>query len=244
MTRLSQIVAVEKGVKSSATRDLTNAHRLSQAPGPLMGIERTYRKRYEDGEELPPESVRVQHTVEDINVEVTKTLKRLFDVTATKDWANAKAKADVVVDGETLVSDAPVPFLLFLEKQLTDLRTYIGKLPTLDPAEEWVPDDTPNVFRTPPTETARTKKVPKAFELAPATDKHPAQVTSFTEDVVVGYWTRVLRSGAVTEARRSGLLSRVDKLLSATKYAREEANTTEVTDQQVGDTLLGFVFGN
>jgi hypothetical protein len=244
VTKLSQIVAIEKGVKSSAQRDLTSAHRLSQVPQPLMGIERTYQPRVEGDETLPPESTRVQHTVEDINDEVRKTLVRLFDVTATKDWANTQAKADVVVDGETLVPAAPVPYLLFLEKTLTDLRTYVSKLPTLDPAEEWTADDEPNVYRTPPVQTARTKKVLKPVVLYQATDKHPAQVQAVSEDVIVGDWTRVLRSGAITEARRAGLLARVDKLLTATKYAREEANSTEITDQQVGDTLLGYVFGN
>jgi hypothetical protein len=243
-TKLNQIVAVEAGVKAQATRNLTSAHRLSQQLAPLTGISRTYQPRTEDGEELPPESTRVQHTIEDINGEVRKTLERLFDVTATKDWANTKARADVEVDGDILLADVPVTYLLFLEKQLENLRTYTSKLPTLDPAQVWVPDDQPGVRRTEPVQTTRTKKVPKSFELSPATDKHPAQVTSFTEDVIVGDWSTIHRSGTVTEARRAGLVERVEKLQAAVKYAREHANTVEVEDISTGAAVLGYIFGD
>lgn len=244
MTKLNQIVAVEKGVKSRSTRDFTNAHRLTQTPAPLAGISRTYQPRADDGEALPSESVRVQHTIEDINAQVVRTLTRLFDVTATKDFTNAVASADVVVDGDTLISNVPVPYLLFLEKQLTDLRTYVEALPTLDPADVWVTDDQPGVWRTAPVQTTRTRKVPKNHELAPATKEHPAQVQVFTEDVVIGDWTTIKRSGNLSEAAREGLVERVDKLQTAVKFAREQANSTDVVDHPVGDALLGYLFRN
>lgn len=49
----------------------------------------------------------------------------LFDVTATKDWANCEARADVTVDGWVLVSAVPVSCLLFLEKRLTDIYAFV-----------------------------------------------------------------------------------------------------------------------
>ncbi len=67
----------------------------------------------------------------------SEILTRLFDVTATKDWANCTAAADVVVDGRTLLRQAPVTYLLFLEKQLADLHAFVKKLPVLDAAESW-----------------------------------------------------------------------------------------------------------
>jgi hypothetical protein len=38
------------------------------------------------------------------------------------------------------------------------------------------------------------------------------------------------------------LLDRVEELQRAVKYAREEANATEVTDQKAGDAVFGFLF--
>jgi hypothetical protein len=242
MTLLNQIVAIEKGVKNASERAFTDAHRKSQQLAPITGIARTYQPRKEDGDELPPERTLVQYTVEEVNGEVVKALTRLFDVTATKDYANTEAKADVVVDGLTLVEGAPVPYLLFLEKRLADLRTYVNKLPTLDPAEEWEQDATTGAYRTKPSKKARTQKVPQNHELAPATDKHPAQVQVFTIDEVVGDWTTVKFSGAITEVRRRELLERVEKLVTAVQYAREKANTHEVSDVNVGAEVLGFIF--
>ena len=37
------------------------------------------------------------------------------------------AKADLVVDGVTLAKDLPVTYLLFLEKQLTELKAFVSK---------------------------------------------------------------------------------------------------------------------
>ena len=99
---------------------------------------RTYQPKDEEGEQLPPESTPVQIKAEDVLRNTAATLTRLFDVTATKDWANCAARADVKVDGRVLVADVPVSYLLFLEKQLTDINTFVRKLPVLDAAEAFL----------------------------------------------------------------------------------------------------------
>jgi hypothetical protein len=110
VAKLNQIIAVEKGVKSGALRDLTDAHHSLQKPALLSGISRTYQPTDEEGEQLPPESTRVQVKGEEVISRTTAILTRLFDVTATKDWANRDARADVVVDGRTVLSDVPVSY--------------------------------------------------------------------------------------------------------------------------------------
>ncbi|MGI5285179.1 hypothetical protein ACQEVF_17845 [Nonomuraea polychroma] len=242
MAKLNQILAVEKGVKASSQRSVTDAYHTIQKAPLLSGLSRTYQPIDDEGEQLPPESTRVQVKGEQVLADVAKALTRLFDVTATKDWTNTVAKADVVVDGQTLIEQAPVTFLLFLEKQLTDLHTFVSKLPTLDPAETWTFDDNAEAWRTEQVKTTRTKKVPRNHVLAEATDKHPAQVQVFTEDIVVGYWTKTAFSGALPARRVNELLARVQKLQDAVKYAREEANGTDVEDQQVGDAVFAYLF--
>lgn len=39
------------------------------------------------------------------------------------------------------------------------------------------------------------------------------------------------------------LVDRVEKLQQAVKYAREEANTQEITDQHTGEVVFGYLFG-
>ncbi|MBV1854496.1 DUF7873 family protein [Catellatospora tritici] len=242
MAKLNQIIAVEKGVKSRSFQDLTEAHHAVQKPALLSGISRTYQAKDEEGEQLPPESTRVQTRAEDVLRQISTTLTRLFDVTATKDATNCVARADVVVDDRVLLSDVPVTYLLFLEKQLTDLHTFVKKLPVLDAAESWVFSDSADCWSTEPVRTIRTKKVPRNHVKAEATEKHPAQVEVYYEDIAVGYWTTVKFSGALPAKRVSVLLDRVERLQQAVKFAREEANNAEAVDRHVGDKVFGYLF--
>jgi hypothetical protein len=241
-TRLSQIIAVEKGVKSDAARKLTDLHHQVQKPALLSGLSRTYQPRADDGDKLPPESTKVQVTVDDVIAGAQTALTRLFDVTYTKDVANLDAAADVTVDGQVILAGVPVTYLLFLEKQLTDLHTFIAKLPVLDPSEEWEWDDARDCYKTPQAQTVRSKKLPRNHVLAEATKEHPAQVQVYMEDVPEGDWTTVKFSGALPASRVRTLLERVVKLQHAVKYAREEANATEVTDRRAGEAVLGWLF--
>jgi hypothetical protein len=242
MPKLNQIIAIEKGVKTGAFQTLTEAHHQVQKTTLLGGISRTYRPRDEEGEQLPPESTRVQVRAEDIIRTVTASLTELFDTTATKDWANTHARADVVVDGQTIVAGVPATYLLFLEKQLVDLHTFVAKLPILDPSEEWQYDASTDTYATPAVQTVRTKKIPRNHVKAEATKEHPAQVEVYYEDVAQGTWSTVKFSGALPAQRVNELLSRVEKLQQAVKFAREEANNVEVEQQKVGEKVLGYLF--
>src|SRR5580698_10379868 len=99
VAKLNQIIAVEKGVKGKSFTKLTDAHHQLLKPALLSGISRTYQPKDDEGEQLPPESTKVQVKAEEVLRRTSVTLTRLFDVTATKDWANCAAKADVSVDG-------------------------------------------------------------------------------------------------------------------------------------------------
>ena len=243
MTRLNQIIAVEKGIKNRSLQELTQAHHELQKPQLLAGISRTYQPRDEEGERFPPESTRVQVRTDDVVKKTKEILTRLFDVTATKDLTNCNARADVRVDGRVLLKGAPATYLLFLEKQLVDLHTFVKKLPTLDPSESWVPDPAQGLWATEAVQTAKTKKVPRNHVKSEATEKHPAQVEVYYEDIVVGYWKTVKFSGALPATRVNDMLERVEKLQQAVKFAREEANAVEVEELKAGDALLGYLFG-
>jgi hypothetical protein len=243
MAKLNQIIAVEKGVKSKSFAELTEAHHTVQKPSLLSGLSRVYQPKDEEGEQLPPESTRVQIRAEEVLKEMAATVTRLLDVTATKDYANCAARADVLVDGRTLLADVPVTYLLFLEKQLTDLNTFMKKLPVLDAAESWTFDNSADCWRTEPVRTIRTKKVPRNHVKAEATEHHPAQVEVYYEDVAVGTWSTTKFSGALPAKRVHDLAERVEKLQAAVKFAREEANAAEVSDKKVGDALFGYLFG-
>lgn len=242
MARLNQIIAVEKSIKSQSFQELTEAHHALQKPTLLAGIARTYRPKDEEGEQFPAESTKVQVKAEDIIRQTVEVMTKLFDATATKDWTNCKARADVVVDGRTLLEQVPATYLLFLEKQLVDLHTFVRKLPVLDASETWTFDPSADCWATESVQTAKTKKIPRNHVKAEATDKHPAQVEVYYEDVVVGYWRTVKFSGALPAQRVNELLDRVEKLQQAVKFAREEANAIEAEEHKVGERILHYLF--
>jgi len=245
MPQLCQVVAHERSLKNRVGRELTDLYHEIQRTSntKLDGLHRVYTRRDdENGEQLPPESTRVQLRVEEALGDARARLVELFDVEATREWGNTLVKADVVVDGDVLVKDAPVGYLLFLHKQLTDIETVLRKLPTLDPAYEWQADPHDlGVSRTAPAVTFRTRKVPRNHVKAEATEKHPAQVEVYYEDTVVGEWSAVRSSGALPATRVRELTGRCEKLLKAVKYAREQANAQSVENQQVGERLLAYL---
>lgn len=244
MTKLNQIVAAEKGQKSRITAAVTAVYHNLQKSALYGGFSKTYRPKDDEGERYPDEGVVVQrHVADDLNT-VADQLTSLIDVTLTKDVANTQASGSIRLPGQSApLLTAPVPFLLFLEKQLIDFRTMLAKVPTLDPSEVWELDQDTAMYRTKPTGSFKTKKVPQVLVKYPATDKHPAQTEVFTTDEIVGEWTTTKLSSAMSRARRDELLERVNVFIDAVKFAVEEANQHEVTQQTAGKLIFDQLLG-
>jgi hypothetical protein len=241
--RLAQVVAIVAGAKARALRAVTDAYQDQQKTGPLSGISRTYQPLDDEGVRLPSESTLVQIRADEIVERVRAEMTRLLDVVATQDWGNTHARADIVVDGRTILADVPVTYLMWLEKQVHTLRTFVSELPRLDLAEQWTWDTNQRAYVTQPVQTARTTKVPRNHVLAPPTDRHPAQVQVWQEDVVVGTWTTVKANGGLPASQVRLYVERCEALLDAVKAAREAANDAVVEDIDAGVPILEYVFG-
>jgi hypothetical protein len=242
VSALNQLVAVRKGVQPDVHTAITALHRESQKVPLLSGLTRKYRKIRDEDADLPGESQPVQVRLTEVLDQVRAQYTRLWDVTAAVDWTNCTAVADVVVGDETVVAAAPVSFLIFLEKQLVDLHTIVARLPVLDPAERWHWDGNATAWATETTTTVRTKKELRNHVVAPATDKHPAQVQTYPEDVPVGYWDVIKFSGALPGATRAQLLDRITVLREAVKIAREKANMTAAVDPKPAAGVFNFLY--
>lgn len=242
--RLNEAIAIEKGEKSTSYSKITDLHKLLQKRELMDGMVRTYRSKDEEGDKLPAQQKRVQMNASDSLKDMQRIMSEYFDIVATKDWGNCKAKADVIVDDVVVLRDVPVTYLLFLEKQLNDVRTFIEKLPVLDASEDWRFDVAKNCYVTEPTETHRTKKVPRNHVKYDATQQHPAQVEMYMEDVVVGFWTLTNHSGAMPASHVADLLERVNRLRKAVKVARVQANVIEVARKDVSKALFGYLLEN
>lgn len=244
MPKLNQIIAVEKGIKARVHGEFTDLYKAGQRGELFNGFSKTYQKKDEASADLPAESKRVQYTTTSVLEQSARILTDLFNITARKDFTNCVAKASVKIDDQVIVKDAPVSYLLFLEKQLTDMRTFIAALPVLDSAEDWTFDSNANLYKTATVSTHRLMKVQKPIVLYPATPEHPAQTQLVTEDVLAGYWNQIKQSGAMPLPEKQELLEKVENLLKAVKQAREEANgTDEVPTPDVGEAVFNYLLG-
>lgn len=245
MAKLNQILAVEKGIKSRVYAEVSELHKASQKPDLFNGFSKTYEPNDDDGERLASEKKRVQYVATEVLRQAERGLGELMQIEARKDYTNCTAIASVVLDGQTIIKDAPATFLLFLEKQLTDLRTFIDKLPILDESEVWSKDVNSGLYKTESLRTHRTKKKQKPIVLFPATPEHPAQTQLITEDEIVGFWNQVKISGALPKPDRQKLVERVEALLLAIKQAREAANMQdEVKVGDVGSAIFDYLFAD
>jgi len=244
MALLNQIIAIEKGTKSRVYSELTEVHKTNQKGKELFnGFSKTYRTINEDGETLPPESKRVQWRSDDVLHTTERLMSELFNVTARKDWTNQVATGTVEIDDKVILENVPVSYLLFLEKQLSDINAIIDTLPVLDPSEDWKYDGHSGLYKTAVVSTHRTKKEQRGIVLYDATENHPAQTQLITEDRLVGYWDTVKQSGAIPAPEKAELKDRVTKLQNAVKQAREFANSMEeVCSPDVGGPIFNYLF--
>ena len=244
MAKLSQIIAIRTTAKARAHSAISELYKKIQKGALFSGFYKEYRPKDEDGEKLPSEAQRVQALSGHILLELDRSVTDLMQITARQDWTNAQAKADVIVGDKKLLEGVPVSYLIFLEKQLTDIHTFINGMPVLDPSEDWSMDDKSGLNRTREITTHRTKKVQKAIVMYPHSEHHPAQTQMVTEDVVAGHWVAVKLSGAMSATDKAKMLGKVDTLLYAVKSAREAANSVnEVPSPKVGAVVFGFIFG-
>jgi hypothetical protein len=265
--KLHQLLALLPNIKDQASRAKTDVYQLAQKTPLFQGLSRVYSPREENGYVYPPETKSVQFKAQDLLAKFQAAVKEFIDLAATQDYANCSAKANVVVDGVVLLENVPVTNLLFLEKQVEDLRIFVNSLPVLDLDKEWTYSDSRGCYVSSPKETVKTKKitewtysdsrgcyVPSPKETVKtnkitgfvvgheATKEHPAQIKEVSKDVIEGTWTAIDFSGALKADTIQAYRNRVDKLHKAIVIAREEANSIEIRDKQVADSLLNYVF--
>jgi hypothetical protein len=243
MTKLCQITALLTGKKTAAIKALTEIYHRFQKPVLFYGLAKRYQPLDEEGETFPDEKQNVQQSAIGCLTEIREVLVGMLDLVATQDKSNTIAKADVKADGRTILADVPVTHLLFLEKQLIDLHTALSAIPVLDPQETWVYDANAACYKSEPTETNKTKKIPRTHVKYDATEQHPAQTEMYHEDVVIGRWKVVKYSSALPWQEKRELLSRIEKLRDGVKLAREEANAIDAAPVNYGSAIFQFILG-
>jgi hypothetical protein len=242
MTKLHHILAVERRVKTESQEQRTHALRQLQSPALFEGQTKTYKPLDNEGDPLPPVDDKVQFRVKDVLRDLIDSWVEKIDTIGEKHEGNTVARASVKIGDEVILADVPSTQLLFLEKELDDLRTIVMAAPVLSSDVRWTFNSSLGLHESPEMVSNRNAKTVKAVTLAPATDKHPAQVQPVNVDTVIGQYTQVRFSGQLTPVERRQLLDRIKILQAAVKQARETANTVETDAVHHGKLILDFVF--
>jgi len=240
--KLNQIVALVKGKKARVQAALTEIHHGWKQDA-IVGLSRTYTPLDEDGVRFPSECKLVTVAVDGKLVEIKTQLEDFYNVIATQERGNTTASADIMVGSKIVCEKVPVSVLMFLEKQLVDLRTLVSELPVLPVGKTWQWSDANGCYVAAVEESIKTAKIPKVLTLAEATKEHPAQTQVYSEDVRIGTWASTYMSGAVPVVTKQRYLAKITELRDAVKIAREDANSADVTmEAKLGKQILSHVF--
>lgn len=189
---------------------------------------------------------RVESTIPDSMNYLGCILGDYWDVMYQKEATNQLAKADLIIDGEVLLKNVPVTFLLCMESRLKDLRPILDAIPTLAPGIKWDLDENytlAHVYRTPEMSDVKTKEDTDYRRVFEPTDKQPGQFVAVKTQFNIGKYSTIEWSGLISPAEKARLLEKLDKTLKAVKVARQRANSVDAVTEKVGDKLIGALLG-
>jgi len=252
-----QLLAINKATKAKNYRTITDLHQLSKKSDLFKGLRRRFKPVGDDEDpkvaelkaEHPDVDKHVSNTVTDILSKASDNLSEMWNLEISKDIGNTKSVADIILNEETenpiiLIKGLPVTAIIYLEKQLDDLFTFIKQLPVLPVDKKWTIADG-GIYEAEVETTARVKKVNEVIRLHDGNDKHPPQSEIVSVDKTVGSWQITNLSGEISADKKSLLEKKVSTLIKAVKSARERANSsTEVEISKHGKTLIDFVFND
>lgn len=246
--RLHELLAVKKDLKQQADKTRTDLENtFEKKPHHFTGKLKTFTPNGEDAVSKTEDVLDVQTTITGELAWLKPYLANSLDSHYHVAAGNMKASADIVLeDGTIMLPAMPASTLLELEDYFANLRGFLSKIPTLDPAKGFTPDPAKGsgVFQARAVEKTRTLAQKKVYVLYPATERHPAQVQLVDEQIPVGTIREQEWSSMLTPADKAKMLDRCEQLARAVKAARARANQIEVdVSRKIGDALIGHVFG-
>lgn len=251
MGKLHELLAVEPSLKGAVDKVIEETRPVFNAKNAAYtGFSKTYTPfNADDKDTALPTNKAVGYTVAQKFAYIGDHYIKLLDCLLQKEKGNQKAVADLVITVEeggvetdvTLAQAVPATLLLNLEGRFEILRKLMDEAPTCDPNYQWKKDTNGLGYMTEETKTLKTKKEPRPVVLAQATKEFPAQVHLLQEDIPVGTWAEILKSGAMTVHEKSALLGRIDTLIRATKRARMRANDIEIGKEKMGKAIFDYL---
>lgn len=166
------------------------------------------------------------------------------DLLFQKEQTNQQAKADVIVDGAVIFTDAPATFLLGMETKLNKLRDVFLAIPTLATGIDWqpAPDLGVHVYKGPQETDMKSQKTQEQKLLKQSSDKHPDTLVTVDTNRNIGKYTNQKFSGMMSVVHKAALIARLDKMMMAVKDARQRANNTEASTSRCAEDMFQYLY--
>lgn len=239
----SHVLAEEKALKpvfEAIFKETLTTY--TKKPEHFNGSFKKYHPKEENGDLIPDEVKVLTTTVPEKQEYFEGHFAKITDLTYNKEWTNTKAKADLVIRGQTIAKDVPAPAFLALEAKFKQLKLVVSEIPTLEPDEDWTLDlNETGRWKSTKRQQARTISVVEPLVLHPGTEKHPPQVEKVTKNIQVGVYETQRISGKIPPITKSEWLKRIDEIIIEIEKARCTANETSATDYRIAQQLLHFV---
>lgn len=248
--KLHELLAVESDLEATAKKVIAEAvTTFTKKQEHFLGYRKSLRmfeEHRKQEEEAATESKALVTTVDDKINYVFDSVVKYFDALLQKEATNQTAVADLIVDEQVLVENAPATWLLGMESRLRLLRGVYEAIPTWAPGTDWVPapEQGSGIYKAAePSKADKTEKVPAHKVLVPATDHHPAQIEKWVENVRVGVFTTQKWISSWSPSQKSEALGRIDNLIRATKKARQRANAAPIVKVRAGSKIRDYLQG-
>jgi hypothetical protein len=248
MGHLHELLAVETEKKATYEKMMSEAfNTFSKKTEHFQGHVKTLKMFSAERENEETSGLETKELVSTVDEKLDYALSfavAYLDVVVQKEVTNQKAKADLIVDGVVFGKDLPVTFLLGLEDKLKKIRQMYEVIPTLQPGIKWEPTTTERagVYKASVVEERlKTEQQVRHKVVYDATDKHPAQIEKWTDQVPVGKYATEKWSGMITPAEKSKRMARIDIMIEACKKARMRANNEEIVPVSIGKKLIDYI---
>lgn len=250
MSKLHELLAVEGDLDGNVVKVTEEAVvTFSKRADHFSKSERSYLPTAENEPEQPTEYHDITTTVGEKLSYVLESWVKYLDANCQKEATNQVAKADIIIDGNVLVSGLPATALLSFENKFKKLRAMFEVIPTWAPGTEWgldtsISTEERKIYKAKhPEQKNRSVKTFAHKVLVPPSDKHPAQIEKWEEQVVVGRYTKDIWTGTISVSEKSEYLRRLDILIREIKKARQRANEAEIIKINVAESLINYVMG-
>lgn len=253
MTKQHQILAVEPTRQAAAEKQLTECTTTFSKKETLFkgntrilemfGKDDTNSVEYTSLEAKDRVDNKVQYTVpENLNY-MAGVYGAWLDVMFTKELTNQAAKADVVIDGVTVIEGAPATFLLGLENKMGKLRELYLSMPTLAPGITWTKAEElgPNLWRGSEETDMKTLNTDQQTLLKQSSDKHPDTLVTVKTVKNIGKYKKQEFSGMISVAEKASMIARLDRLLMAIKDARMRANDVDAIEKKCSMSVFQYL---